>query len=166
MSIFVLSCSRILLVQGEVYCLPCGGWTFGYLPTYLPSFFPSSREKISQRKSNRQPLHSELDTSPLSPGSSWSSRTTIVFKIECRVAINVWKRSPISFQHVSSLLYFLFDLHRMHIPIKCMDPIKENQPLKTHPTLASFSCWQPKHTSMCYNLWSTHIITLGTLDRR
>ena len=26
LSLLVLPCSRILLVQGGVYCLPCGGW--------------------------------------------------------------------------------------------------------------------------------------------
>ena len=39
--------------------LPTLQWVGSWLPTYLPSFFPSSREKISQRELNRQPLHSE-----------------------------------------------------------------------------------------------------------
>ena len=33
-----IPCSRILLVQGGVYCLPCGGHALGFLPTYLTSF--------------------------------------------------------------------------------------------------------------------------------
>ena len=31
----VLPCSRILLVQGEVYCLPCSGWALGFVHTQL-----------------------------------------------------------------------------------------------------------------------------------
>jgi hypothetical protein len=52
----------------------CGGWALGFLCTYL-GFLLSSKEKISQRESNRQPLHSELGASPLLPGGLWSSRT-------------------------------------------------------------------------------------------
>jgi hypothetical protein len=32
LSVLVLPCARILLVQGGVYCLPCG-WALGVLPT-------------------------------------------------------------------------------------------------------------------------------------
>jgi len=52
--------------------LAVGGFLASYLTSY---FFPSSREKISQQESNRQPLHSKMGTSPLSPnslGSSWT----------------------------------------------------------------------------------------------
>ena len=38
LSLLALPCPRILLVQGGVYCLPCGGWVaHGFLPTYLPT---------------------------------------------------------------------------------------------------------------------------------
>ena len=33
LSPLVLLCSRIFLMQGGVYCLPCGGWALGFLPT-------------------------------------------------------------------------------------------------------------------------------------
>jgi hypothetical protein len=61
-----------------VYCLPCsvGGLLASYLLSYF--LFPSRWEKISQRQSNRQPLHSEMGTSPLSPSSLGSSQTYIV----------------------------------------------------------------------------------------
>ena len=69
LSPLTLPCSRILLVQGEVRCLPCGEWA-----SYLPrQSFLSSKEKISQQKSNHQPFYSELGTSPLSPSSLGSS---------------------------------------------------------------------------------------------
>ena len=55
-------------------------WVASWLPTYLPSFFlPSSREKILQRESKHQPLHSEMGTSPLSPGSLQSSCAFLYF---------------------------------------------------------------------------------------
>ena len=69
----VLACSRIHLLQGRVYCLLCSGCTLGFLPTYL--VFSSSKENSSHWESNRQPLHLEMGTSPLSPGSLGSSRT-------------------------------------------------------------------------------------------
>jgi hypothetical protein len=85
-----LACSRILLVEGGVYCIPRSRQPLGFLPTYLPIYNIhnlnlinlSSKERISQRKANRQPLHSEMHTSPLAPsslGSSWtiSQRTLI-----------------------------------------------------------------------------------------
>ena len=72
LSPLALPCSRIFLMQGGVYCLPCGGWALGFLPTYLV-FVPSSIENISQRELNRQPLHLEMGASPLSPGSLGSS---------------------------------------------------------------------------------------------
>jgi hypothetical protein len=53
-----------------------GSWLPTYLPTYLVDSPPSSRDKNSQRGSNRQPLHSDLGTSPLSPNSLGSSRTS------------------------------------------------------------------------------------------
>ena len=59
----------------ELYMLVMGSWSVMGGST-LASLFPSSREKISQQKSNQQPLHSEMGTSPLSPGSSGSSRTS------------------------------------------------------------------------------------------
>ena len=37
LSMLALPCSRILLVQDGVYCLPCGGWDLGFLS---PPFFP------------------------------------------------------------------------------------------------------------------------------
>ena len=67
------------------YLVVCG-LLVCYLPTYLPIYiynfyFPSSsREKISQRESNRQPLHLEMGTSPLSLGSLGSFRT---FSCQC-----------------------------------------------------------------------------------
>ena len=66
LSMLVLPCS--LLVQDGGYCLPLR-WVDSWLPTYLSSFFPSNRDKILQRKSNRQPLHLQMGTSPLSYGS-------------------------------------------------------------------------------------------------
>ena len=62
--------------------LPTLRWVESWLPTYLTNFFfffflpPSNREKISQWKSNRQPLHSKLGTSPLSPSNLKSSQTS------------------------------------------------------------------------------------------
>ena len=63
--------------------LPPLQWVGSWLPTYLARFFFlfsflwSSREKLSQWESNRQPLHLEMDTSPLSPGNLGSSQTCI-----------------------------------------------------------------------------------------
>ena len=74
LSLLVLPCSRILLVQGGIYYMPLW-WVGSWLPTYLASFFPSSREKVSQHKSNHQPLHPETGPSPPSLGSLGSSRT-------------------------------------------------------------------------------------------
>ena len=58
--------------------LPTLQWVGSWLPTYMTSiFFPlSSREKISQWESNHQPLHLEMGTCPLSPGSLGSSLTS------------------------------------------------------------------------------------------
>ena len=53
--------------------LPTLWWMGSWLPTYVAHFFPSSREKISQPELNCQPLHLEVGTSPLSPGSLRSS---------------------------------------------------------------------------------------------
>ena len=39
LSRLALPCSRILLVQGGIYCLPCNGWACSWLPTYLVIFF-------------------------------------------------------------------------------------------------------------------------------
>ena len=58
---------------GELYCLPCGGWTL-WLPACLASFFSSSKEKIPHQESNRQPLHLKMGTTSLSPRSLGSSR--------------------------------------------------------------------------------------------
>ena len=56
--------------------LPTLWWVGSWLPTYLLDvFFLSSKEKISQRESNRQPRYSKLGASPLSFGSLGSSRT-------------------------------------------------------------------------------------------
>ena len=63
LSPLALSCSRILLVQGGVYCLPCNGG----LLAYLASFSLSSAKKISQQQMNHQPLRLEMGTSPLLP---------------------------------------------------------------------------------------------------
>ena len=58
-----------------ITCLAVGGLLdVSYLPT---SFSPPGREKIPQRESNRQPLHSEMDTSPLSRGNLRSSRSML-----------------------------------------------------------------------------------------
>ena len=70
LSMLVLPCSRIFLVQVGVYCLPCG-WVGSWLLTLV---FPSSREKVSQWELNHQPLHSEMGTSPQSSSTLWSSR--------------------------------------------------------------------------------------------
>ena len=35
LSPLVLPCSRILLVQGEIYCLACSRWALGFIPTQL-----------------------------------------------------------------------------------------------------------------------------------
>jgi hypothetical protein len=59
--------------------LPTLGWVGSCLPTYLPSFLLSSREKISQQESNHQSLHSEMGTSPLSPGSLGSPWTIVLY---------------------------------------------------------------------------------------
>jgi hypothetical protein len=45
LSPLALPCSKNLLVQDGVQCLPCGEWALGFLPTQLV-FIPSSREKI------------------------------------------------------------------------------------------------------------------------
>ena len=55
--------------------LPTLRWVGSWLLTYEACFFPSSRGKISQQESNRQPLHLEMGTSPLSPGNLGSSWT-------------------------------------------------------------------------------------------
>ena len=55
----------------------------GLLASYVPIYFsPSNKEKISQQESNPQPLHSDMYTSPLWPGSLGSSR--IVDFLVCR----------------------------------------------------------------------------------
>ena len=57
--------------------LPTLRWVGSWLPTYLVSFFfQLGREKISQRELNCQPLHLEMGTSPLSPGSLGSSHAS------------------------------------------------------------------------------------------
>ena len=53
--------------------MPTLRWVGSWLPSYLASWFPSSREKISIRESNHQPLCSKLDTSPVSSSSSLGS---------------------------------------------------------------------------------------------
>ena len=53
--------------------LPTLWWVGSWLPTYLVSFFPSSREKISQRDLNRQPLGWEMGDS---------------FTITCKICIS------------------------------------------------------------------------------
>jgi hypothetical protein len=62
--------------------LPTLQWVGSWLPTYLASFSPSCQEKrrIMQWEVNRQPLHSEMGTSPLYPSSlglSWTNATCI-----------------------------------------------------------------------------------------
>ena len=59
--------------------LPTLWWVGAWLATHPASFVLSSREKISQQKSNRQPLCSKMGTSPLSPSSlglSWILKCT------------------------------------------------------------------------------------------
>jgi hypothetical protein len=76
LSPLALLCSRILLVRDGVYCLPYNGWTLGDLPTKLVCPPCQVERRFHNWKSNRQPLHLKLDTSPLSSGSLGSSRTT------------------------------------------------------------------------------------------
>jgi hypothetical protein len=66
--------SRILLLQGALYCLPCGGCALGFLLTQL-ILLSSSKEEIS--KLNRTVNHfiRKMGTSPLSTGSLGSPRT-------------------------------------------------------------------------------------------
>ena len=52
-----------------------------------------------------------------------------MFTIECKVVINVCKRSPISFKHVP-FCCLLFDSHQNHIPTKCRGPIKKMSHLR------------------------------------
>ena len=77
-SLLVLPCLRgILLLEQLVRgwgLLPTLRWVGSWIPTYLTSFSLLSREKISEHKSNHQPLHLKMGTSPLSPGCLGSSR--------------------------------------------------------------------------------------------
>jgi hypothetical protein len=106
MSPLVLPTSRILLVQvGFTAYLVVGGLLATYLPTYLDFYFilfyfpSSSREKISQWESNRQPLHLEMGTSPLSLGSLGS----------------VWTFSCWCCYKVDACLHILFSPHSLLI---------------------------------------------------
>jgi hypothetical protein len=60
-----LPCSRVLLVQGNVYCLPCSAYIYIYI----------ERERERERERVHHPLDSKMGTSPLSPGSVRSSKT-------------------------------------------------------------------------------------------
>jgi hypothetical protein len=53
---------------------------------------------------------------------------SIVFNPKCRVVIEIWRRSPISFEHVS-LRCLLFDPHRTTYPSNIKVQLK-NEPLK------------------------------------
>ena len=55
-------CSRILLVQGGVYCLPCSGWALGFLPTFC--FYVKQREDFFHN-GNRTANHSIRKWVPL-----------------------------------------------------------------------------------------------------
>ena len=88
LSLLALPCSRTMLV--EVGLLLTLRWLGYWLPTYLASFFPSSREKISQWESNHQPLHSEMDTSPLSSSSLESSQTWKIYKSSAIIFIIIF----------------------------------------------------------------------------
>ena len=59
---------------GFIAYLTVGGLLASYLPSY---FFSSSKEKISWRESNYQPLRSKMSTFPLSPSSLGSSQTWV-----------------------------------------------------------------------------------------
>ena len=75
LSLLVLPYSKV----GFTAPLAVGGLLASYLPNFFFSFFlfssPSSREKISQRESNCQPLHLGKSTSSLLPDSLESSQT-------------------------------------------------------------------------------------------
>ena len=59
LSPLALSCSKIPLVQGGVYYLPCGGWALGFLLAYL----------VGSRQVERNFIAGiELPTTPLGNG--------------------------------------------------------------------------------------------------
>ena len=79
--------------------LPTLWWVGSWLLAYLPSFFMSGKEAISQRESNRQPLHSEMGSSPLSPGSLGLSH--IRFRGLYENIIQICKVTSKDHQHVT-----------------------------------------------------------------
>ena len=62
--------------------LVVGGLLVPAYPTTVV-FFPSSTEKISSQESNHQSLHLKIGTSPGSPGSLGSSKTSTVPHCQC-----------------------------------------------------------------------------------